>query len=371
MNARFWPSLQLTAHVKIALGILQNIEFTEVLSDFRFENVVRKLQNVHENLSSLSLPGVMKKRTVCIVGALVKETKKWYNCHKIFFLGENLDFWNRIRWHSHGTINRYETARSLVQDENMDIKRRFYLASEYYLEENAQNLWRGMNEECRTDIISDCCTRIRSLWLEAVLSRNPLDWLQISDIIQNDHFPVENRNFILDNPLGFLRVYRRMPTPSARYKSLLHAISSRKLHQYDLYVCLFEMEDHELETFFNRFSTNMRVIVLKTFLHWPFQKLFLIVLERFRSQLWNISYLDLFKFILLFRFETEWLDYDYVALVKEMWAHIPSNVQSELKPDAIFPYLNHILENDGQECISIDFIRQYRRDREYKYLNFW
>ncbi|GFS51140.1 uncharacterized protein NPIL_467161 [Nephila pilipes] len=148
MNARFWPSLQLIARVKIALGILRTFEFTGIVSDFLLENVENKLQNIQQNLTLLSLPNVMKTRIICISGALVKEVKKWYDYHKKFLLGDDLHFWNRIHWYSHGTINRLETARTFTGDENIDIMRRFYLACAYYLEEDAQNLWESMNKEC-------------------------------------------------------------------------------------------------------------------------------------------------------------------------------------------------------------------------------
>ncbi|GFU34448.1 uncharacterized protein NPIL_590921 [Nephila pilipes] len=282
MNGKFWPSLQLIAHVKIALGILRNFEFSGILTDFTFEYVANKLQDIHQNLTSLPLPNVMKNRTVCIIGAMGKEIKKWYDYHMEFLLGENLDFWNRIHWHSHGTINRFETARSFIQVGNINIRLRFYLACAFYFEEDVQNLWKLMNEECQTDIIRNCFTCSRFLWLDAVQSRTALDWSRISHVLQTEDFLENNHlSFDFDDIIGFHHIFRRLQTPSARLESFLFAISSGDLHQYDLYLCLFQMEARELEILLNRLSDGMRVIMLATFLHWPFQNLFLFILERF------------------------------------------------------------------------------------------
>ncbi|GFT36067.1 uncharacterized protein NPIL_632411 [Nephila pilipes] len=132
MKIRFWPSLQLIAQIKIALGILSNLEFENNFADFMRGVGLIDLQYMHQLLSLLNLETVLKNRTMGIIEVLVKDIANWCSCHRPFLIEGNLDYWNILQWYSHGTINRLETARALIKDKNIKIEHRFDLACLLY-----------------------------------------------------------------------------------------------------------------------------------------------------------------------------------------------------------------------------------------------
>ncbi|GFU10580.1 uncharacterized protein NPIL_219471, partial [Nephila pilipes] len=347
---RFWPSLQLIAHVRIAKGVLRILEFKNVLPDFLLHNASDNLQNMHQILSSLILPKVLENRTMGIIEALCKEIESWCYCHCLFLIGVNLDYWDRIQWYSHGNINRLETVRAFIQDENINSRERFNLACAYYLDVDVRNLWEKMSLGCKNYFIIQNTEYRRSIyWLFPVLSGIPLDWSQISETIEFDDFSVyDSRNFFYRNNCGLFQIFPKLKNAEARFRSILNCMLSNQLNPFDLYLCLFRMEDRELYELFNRLFFLQRLVIFRYFLSWPLQGFFLDILERFGSKTSKMFYLELFNFILRDKFKTEWFDHDYVDLVKEMWTSISPKIKSEIEKDTIFPYLKQVLDNDGR-----------------------
>ncbi|GFS68001.1 uncharacterized protein NPIL_193571 [Nephila pilipes] len=361
MIIRFWPSLQQIAQVRIARGILSNFEFTNVIPDSLFEDELIVLQYMHRILSSLDLPNVLKNRTMGIIEALSKEIKIWCAGHCVFLIDANLDYWDRIQWYSHGNINRLETARAFIQDENINIRERFNLACAYYLED-VRTMWENMSTLYRKYFIARCISYRRSrLWLfPVVLQNSPLDWSRISDIIRLETVSIyDSRHFFFKSDLGLLQVFPKLENAEARFRSILYFIRVRKLHAFDLYLCFSKMEEWELDHMFNRLSTEERLIAFISFLRWPLQGLFFDILKRFGNFISGDLFLGLFKYILRKKFKTDWFDHYYVDLLKDMWTSISAEIQSQIQQDAIFPYLKEVLDNDGKQPIPIHFIRQY------------
>ncbi|GFT59369.1 uncharacterized protein NPIL_132431 [Nephila pilipes] len=362
MSIRFWPSLQQIAHVRIARGILRNFEFTHVSPDSLFEDELIDLQYMNRILSSLGLPNVLKSRTMGIIEALSKEIKIWCDGHCLFLIGVNLDYWDRIQWYSHGNINRLETVRAFIQDENINITQRFNLACTYYLEDDVRTMWENMSADYKTYFIIQYFGYRRSrFWLYPVLFlTSPLDWSPISDIIRLENVSVQDsRHFFYASHLGLLQVFPKLENAEARFRSILYFIRARKLHPFDLYSCFSKMEERELDRMFNRLSTEEGLVAFISFLRWPLQGVFLDIFKRFGSRIPGDFFLKLFKYILRTKFKTDWFDHDYVDLLKEMWISISAEIQSQIERDTVFPYLKQLLEHDGQQHVPYDFIRQY------------
>ncbi|GFS67996.1 uncharacterized protein NPIL_193551 [Nephila pilipes] len=76
---RFWPSLKLIAQVRIARGILCNLEFDNIFPNFLRGDELIDLQYMHQILSSLYLPNNLENRTMGIIEALGKPylTRSW------------------------------------------------------------------------------------------------------------------------------------------------------------------------------------------------------------------------------------------------------------------------------------------------------
>ncbi|GFT60619.1 uncharacterized protein NPIL_405651 [Nephila pilipes] len=339
MNIRFWPSLQLIANVKIALVILRNF-CTYIFSE---EGCI-ELQCMNQILSSLHLPNVMKKRTKGVIRALCNEVENWWDCHEEYLLEADRDYWNRIRWYSHGTINKFETARAFIADENINIRQRFYLAYAYYLEEDAWILWEKMTDYDVFILKYYLTSRNVRPWLHSILLRVPLNWSIISQAALSENFhEFDSCDLFYTNPLGLSHAFPKLENPEARFQSISLTIKSEKIHRFDLFLCLTQMDDSELDCAFHRLMEKEKYAVILSFLYWPLQCIFKDIIERFRNNLSHSFYIELFTFILREKLESGCLDHDYVDLVKELWGPIPSNFKSKIKGNQIFQHLKPIL----------------------------
>ncbi|GFS31196.1 uncharacterized protein NPIL_183641, partial [Nephila pilipes] len=207
MNIRFWPSLQLIAQIKIALGILSNLEFENNFADFMRGIGLIDLQYMHQILSSLNLETELKNRTMGIIEVLVKEIANWCSCHRSFLIEGNLDYWNILKWYSHSTINRLETARALIKDKNINIEHRFNLACAYYMEADVRRLWKNMSPGYRHFFtLTKLHNKNRMFWVEALEKNTPLDWYAISLALMSSNYLKENSSsfFYMD----FLGVFQ-------------------------------------------------------------------------------------------------------------------------------------------------------------------
>ncbi|GFS89224.1 uncharacterized protein NPIL_612601 [Nephila pilipes] len=267
------------------------------------------------------------------------------------------DFWNRIHWYSHGTINRLETARAFIQDEYIDIRQRFHLAVTYYFEEDVRTLWGKIPTEYQT-LLQKCSylNKTWNLWLNAINTGTPLDWTQITRIVEDDKFSSTNA-------LGLLRVFPKLVSSEARFQSLAVATRGEQSHPFDLYLCLIQMEDDELRNALHRFPEEEKYLFMKSFLHWPLQSVFQYVVEFFRNNISISIYSKLFRFILCEKFDTQGFDHDYFDLVKAFWAPISTEIKSELERYHMFQCLRQILKSDGNQSTAIDFIRICKRWR--------
>ncbi|GFU03302.1 uncharacterized protein NPIL_237771 [Nephila pilipes] len=350
MFPRFWPFLQLMAQVGVAKGILRNFEFRNVLPDFLCEDGFTDLLSLHQILSSLHLPHDIKNCTMGIIEALGKEISNWCYCHCVFFIDADLDYWHRIQWYSHGTINRLETARAFIRDENISIGHRFNLACAYYLEADVRTLFQNMSLSYRKYFsVRKVEYRSRMFWLDALQTNTSFNWLEISLAVLTDNFSIHNScNFFHKNCLGLLHAFPKLVNTKARIRSILSSLGSKELHAFDLYLCLSKMEDRHLDNLFDRLSTEQQISVCMSFLHWPLQGLFLDVLELIRRNLTEDFYLELFGIILYENFNTKWFDYDYVDLVKQIWSSLSDYIKSRIGQNRIFPCLKQVLNHDEQ-----------------------
>ncbi|GFT69461.1 uncharacterized protein NPIL_618221 [Nephila pilipes] len=290
-----------------------------------------------------------------IFSSLCNELEKWCVCHEKFFIGTDFDYVNTIHWYSHGTINRLETARAFIQDENIDIIQRFHLAVTYYFEEDVRTLWGKIPIEYQT-FLQKCIylNKTWMVWLNAINTGTPLDWTQITRIVEDDKFSSTNA-------LGLLRVFPKLVSPEARFQSLAVATRGEQSHPFDLYLCLIQMEDDELRYALHRFSEEEKYLLMESFLRWPLQSVFQYVVEFFRNFISISIYYKLFRFILCDKFDTQGFDHDYFDLLKAFWAPISIEIKSVLERYYMFQSLRQILKSDGNQSAAINFIRMCKK----------
>ncbi|GFT86546.1 uncharacterized protein NPIL_529441 [Nephila pilipes] len=189
----------------------------------------------------------------------------------------------------------------------------------------------------------------RTFWLDALQTNEPLDWSQISGAINIDDFSEhDTRNYFHRNDLGLLQLLPNLENPGTRFQSILISIGNEAFHPFDLYLCLSQLEDHQLDNLFDLLSTEQCVSVCRSFLHWPLQGLFLEIFEHLRTNMSTLFYIKLFVFFLCEKCNTKWSDYDYEDLVKRIWSSLPHDTKSFTRRSGIFPFLKKVLDNEGQ-----------------------
>ncbi|GFS57988.1 uncharacterized protein NPIL_632421 [Nephila pilipes] len=349
MKLRFWPPLQLIAQVRIARGILCNLEFENNFPDFMQGVGLIDLEYMHQILSSLNLETVLKNSTMGVIEVLVKEIANWCSCHRSFLIEDNLDYWNILQWYSHGTINRLETARALIQDKNINIGQRFNLACAYYMEADVRRLWKNMSPGYRHFFtLTKLNSEFRMFWINALQTNTPLDWNAISlSLMSNNIFKDNSSSFFYIDFLGVLQLIPKLEDSNTRFMTIVDSIGKIELHPFDFYLCLSQMEDHQLHLMFNCLLMDERLCVCKSFLHWPLQVLFLDVLAQLSRSMSEVFYIELFQIILNEKFNTEWFDYNYVDLVKKIWSSLSDYIKCKVKQGRIFPCLKRVLDCYG------------------------
>ncbi|GFX02496.1 uncharacterized protein TNCV_194741 [Trichonephila clavipes] len=364
MSVRFHPSLQQVAKVRIALKFLYEYKFKVVCANFLGDRGKKEhfyseciLRRVH----LLSLPDAVERNIASIVRALAMEVAEWYKIHKDLLPDADLDYWGTICWYSHGTIDYLATARAFLLDKHLNRRQRFVLSCQYYLEDDVHALWRQM-----TAFDLNCIAGSTGLtgnfryWMEALHSNTKLNWMRISreaSIVNyycRTGFP---KHFFSGNLLGLIHYFPKLRLAEARFRCLYRAILKESIRPFYLYLCLAEMSDHEVDAMFDRFPEGHRYQLFVSFLHWPLQSIFLNIIERFRHRISNPMYIDLFEFILFDKFERGLFDYEYVSLVKQLWAPLPESTKSYLRKSRFIPCIEHIMNLGDQDPIPTNLIK--------------
>ncbi|GFY51057.1 uncharacterized protein TNIN_22 [Trichonephila inaurata madagascariensis] len=269
---------------------------------------------------------------------MVIEVEQWYNCHWDFLPDADFNYLGRICWYSHGTIDYLATARVLLQDVNLNHRQRFILSYKYCLQDEQ----RQPEEMFADDLtyvsrIAGLTTTLRS-WMDELRSNNPLNWKQITHEAEfGRYYRSKKIQVFSGNYLGLLYYFKKLRSPEVRYRCLYLALEKNSIRPFYLYLCLARLPDYELDALFNRFSERNRYLIIRSFLHWPLQCIFPSIVERFRNRISDQIYLDLFKFILFEIFERELLDYEYVSLVKQLWAPLSENTKRFVRENGLYP----------------------------------
>ncbi|GFR14967.1 uncharacterized protein TNCT_227221 [Trichonephila clavata] len=339
MSINFWPSLQFIAYARIAQGILYTFDLEVLKRRFllgglyytqcmeRIEKMVSVVllpvyprtvsclsveRTKFVGVKYLPLPNEIQKKLVGVVMALAMEIKTWFDCHKYIVRDDNLDLRNKVNWFSFGIIDRLQTARIFIQDENLNIRERFHLACTYYFEDYVQMLWRNMSRADRFYARRRLPrSRGLELWLRTLHRKIPLNWEEIS---RN-----EMRHFFRSNTLGMRRYFRNLRGAEMRYQCIHFALDSGNVHHFDLYLCLRLINTGELNAMFTRLQTTEFWELFQCFLQWPFQTIFLDIVNDFQRYINEDLFHALVTLILKYKLPMEWQEYPYVNLFQCFW----------------------------------------------------
>ncbi|GFU09025.1 uncharacterized protein NPIL_462011 [Nephila pilipes] len=317
MGVSFWPSLELIAYARLARGILYTFDFETLKCNFKIDGIISDdyIKRIKDKISTckipafetiltrfalepinitnqqiyLPLPKKIQEKLVRIVLALVTEVKLWFDCHTDTNLYKlNFDVWNTLSWLSSGIIDRLETARILIRDENVDVGERFYFACKYYFEEDAHALWKKYPET--KDILEFMCiwTDSARYWKNALMGGTALNWEQIS---------LSNKTFFIRNLMGIRCCFTRLQGLEIKFECIESGLISGWMHHCDLYYCLSQMNVDELRFVFRRLSQYQLCKMFKCFRLWPFQLMFLDILNSFKTYITDDILHDLISFL--------------------------------------------------------------------------
>ncbi|GFR14957.1 uncharacterized protein TNCT_227171 [Trichonephila clavata] len=341
MPIDFWPTLQIRAYASLAQAILYtfNLEFLKERS-MAHMNVYPTLTNaIEEKVNQRIIPTVVQKKLVGVVMSLAWEVYKWFDCHEHFFPDTYLDLRNKLHWFSFGIIDRLKTARNFIQDVNLNIRERFHLARKYCLQEDVHILWTNMSPDHR---LQETYILMRNgaieIWLQTLDENVPLDWEELSSN--------ERPCFFFGYKLGLRSYFAKLRGSEARYECFYFALKSKRVHHFDLYSCLCQINaNDELIDVLTRLPGPQFSEVLQIFLHWPFQNMFLDVVTSFQGLINKHIFYDLVDFLLYKKLEEGWHDHPYEKLFVVFW-ELFSGYEAHVREDEdLYKVVEYVLEN--------------------------
>ncbi|GFU35312.1 uncharacterized protein NPIL_288821 [Nephila pilipes] len=339
MNIYFWPTLELLAYARFARGILYTFDSETLLHhNYNMDQIKEKVSTTRIPVYELSftrttsdstnstklqihlpLPTNIQNRLVHIVSELGLEIKMWFSSRRkrILKYRINFDVRNVLSWRSIGIIDRFETARNLIRNENFQMNPRLYIACKYYFEEDAQRLWKNLSFNDRKLIRRKWERSISmSHWYRALVNRETLDWAQISPNLTDDEF-------FLRNYEGIPYYFRRLQGREIRYKCISTCLEFRLLRPFDLYFCLHQFNANEFNEVITRLTKYQMFPLFESFLHWPLQSKFLDVVNSLKTRMRKEIFILLIS-LLLTKLECGREDYEYANILKIFWNEFPS-----------------------------------------------
>ncbi|GFT68360.1 uncharacterized protein NPIL_75151 [Nephila pilipes] len=351
MDIRFWPSLQVIAYARVARVILYMFDLETLNLDFQIRgrfsnNYIRQIKEkvstcetptLEANFTRLtlepikstnqrtyqSLPIEIQEKLIGVVLALGEEVMLWYFCHSDTDLyNSNFDIRGILSWYSTGIIDRFETARGFIRNEDIGIGVRFYFACKYYFEEDAEWIWRTRSETMRNILQTVGQESVSTqYWVRALANRTALDWKQISRA---------GCEFLIRNCMGVRYFFKKLQSKEMRYGCIDIGLADEMIHHWDLYYCLSQMYAFELRRTFIHMAPDNVYKLFKSFLIWPFQLIFLDVVNLFKMFFNDAIFLALVC-VLFDKISVRWQDHAYVDILKRYWKALSPQYGNRVK----------------------------------------
>ncbi|GFX18834.1 uncharacterized protein TNCV_4143551 [Trichonephila clavipes] len=368
MNTKFWPSLELIAYARIAQGILYTFDLDDLERTFPnikyIQTIVRKISEIvlptycatfsrlnaarrnPEDQIIVHLPLEVQKQLRGIVIALGLEINKWFESHRFIMQEDSCNLKNKLSWFSFGVIDRLETARHFIHDEGWDIEKRFHLACKYCFEDDAQMLWRNMAKSFRrSTMIQLPRARNIRLWLDKLHRLIPGNRGNISYI--------ERLVLFRGNYVGIGSYFPKLRDPEIRHQCIYFALETGVVHHYDLYSCISLLNADEFNSILKVLETREFCELFKTFLQWPFQIIFLDIVNDFKEHISEDIFYGVVTFILTNELEWEFQDHMYIEIFKPFWNLFSAMYERRIQTNVeLYNLATYVLEhskdyNDG------------------------
>ncbi|WP_353279742.1 hypothetical protein [Wolbachia endosymbiont (group A) of Ennomos erosarius] len=354
MNYTLMPSLKHKALVEIAITLWNQDDAWDLASKFYFSSPIlnvserkREWQKVEDEVIKkvlkLPLPELLKKELSSFVEAIGWQILIWKQYHKNLLGGKDARAsLSKLCWTPRGTIDKEKTAKILVQDENLDIAKRYRLACTYCLEDNILTLWKQISgrklygKDLRKIRINE--SPLVSFWSHHIEEETA----QLGDIIrrycQDDsvtHYEYAFRRSAVSGNEAATRYFLQKLTPEEKDKVLVRTAEYVAKRRCD---CVSEFTDFSRENYIDVLcfllsemdrEQQMEVFkscsyeVLKCFLDWPWQSFFMETAQHMWAFLSEEGYDCLLRVIVNKMIDGN-KDYNYQKLFGIFWQQGPS-----------------------------------------------
>ncbi|GIY97232.1 hypothetical protein CEXT_555041 [Caerostris extrusa] len=242
------------------------------------------------------------------------EVGKWVSEHTEIWLYD-IDPVSCFHWKSEGIIDRQRTAEALVRDTNLDIVFRCHLACSYCMKDDIVLLWNQMSEGQKQAIRDACIYKPVKFWISWIEAGTELDPM--------------SRNFInllkfsyTFNPEGMHNLLKMMN------RKLGQALLVKLARKHMLQPCI-------VGVLLSYLDNNQQIVVFKKsigttlccFLDWPWQSLFMDVFLVVRPYMHKEQFLNVLDYLINIKIYGHFNDYNYLAILKELWGAVGSNLQ--------------------------------------------
>lgn len=336
MVVKFWPSLELLASVRIAHEMLHPVssKIFAARGNISFEDLPEMEFRIKALSSIVSIPRLIEKNVFGIAQDICLEIYYWFLVHNEIVPDTDLDLSNVLCWYSYGIIDKFKTAKILVQDENINMKQRFVLACKYFFEDHARILWDHLSPDDQLYIESHYSSlACMGFWTSKVQIHDPIDSIHM----------FHSTEYFDENYLG-IRYYFKELRLQAKYRCISYGLAKGQIHHFDLYLCLAEMRLAEVKSLFHRLSASNRLKAMELFLYWPLQCIFVETIDLLWKFISHYNFRNILNFIIRERIVHQWIDMHYTKLVQEVWARCPLSYKSRLKRDPNYQVLKIFID---------------------------
>ncbi|GFU07816.1 uncharacterized protein NPIL_378311 [Nephila pilipes] len=339
----FVPTLRHITLAKIAVV---------VYTDREIRNLEKELQKplhllpgqswesiIKEKLPAFVFPLVLQNEIVALMRAISFEVQQWMDDHHGILFTDDENF-IRFCWNSNGTIDRLGTADFLIKSEHLSFEKRFSLACQYWPGTCILAFWRAMPrcaqtcilqkyaDECSIDTIHKANVKLWITWLKEGCSCHNIN-CNYKCILQSFHWTkVTIHSRLLQN---LFRTHRDiLVTGIIKYCRSTVFVRS----------CLVKIDASVRKEILNSYPYQ----VLRIFLFWPFQDLFIDAANGVWEKLSEKLFACLLHIIICQKITLEWRDYNYVHLLRRFWHESPAGYKKYVQKTNIFLILTEFIQ---------------------------
>ncbi|XP_067130146.1 uncharacterized protein [Centruroides vittatus] len=351
MNYTLTPQLKHIALVKIATTLWNQDDIRALMAKFYFplldSEIREKWQEIEdkviERVSQLSQPEPLKKEILGFIKPIGLQILKWIEYHRNFLTGsyvkKNL---SRLFWTRQGTVDKKKTAEALIKNESIDITSCYRLACIYCLEGDVRELWDSMPERKKTAFYNDGHPSFSQEHVLVMFWTYDIkgEVARLNDLIKkikgNEMSPYQFafEYAAIGGNKAATEYFLQKLTPREREESLVRYAgyvahrrnSARKRSDFpkefyaDVLCFLLSQMDEEQQT---EVFESYPYKVLKCFLDWPWQSLFMEIASRMWDFLPEDDYDCLLRAI-IYKVIDGYKDCNYQNLFGEFWQQSPN-----------------------------------------------